>query len=496
MLSLLISKPNGLQLIPGLQSLTITANKSRFEYILPFLGDSLRQLFILSSSDADLEKLDLVLQDIAQRSPGLTQVYISTKSPIVQSIIGKRTDLSRFILSLKSVQELHLLGHWPNARSLGAIGSLKSLRALVIGPRPHSTPPSLPVAWTRPIPLFPKSFISITTLKLSCSADGLMLPLFSQKRLRMLNLNEMELSMQGALPFVMERLCTGISRTCPNLKILILDLFNLSSPTAPLGISDTIYFKDILPLLACRSVRKFSIRHRLPLQIVSSELQRLVKAWKNIEDLEITPNPIPHNRLPAPSLKLSCLSSLGDAPQLQRLALYLDTSVIALERRSLRKALGLKVLSVGTSSIHDPLSVAIFLADRCNSDLVITGDHNCPTPHVRAARVGSGKGDWDECRRVFQQVVRARSRWISGATEDARREQISWKSALEREYERKLSQLRLETCTQLESMKREYEESKNCFVYAVKDLKVDDEETIVAGPEGFSFVLTSSKHLN
>jgi len=154
-------------------------------------------------------------------------------------------------------------------------------------------------------------------------------------------------------------------------------------------------------VLSFLNLTAFEIMHKYPVNITLEEVEELASRWPSLEMLSLNEEPLVMHDF---TLDLRALIPFArHCPKLRRLGLFMDGTTAKLEphqTRELKPLAALSVLSVGTSKVHDPGTVAAFLSyicpPECKLDINLTWtSHSCDKlSHNVLSEVQARRANW------------------------------------------------------------------------------------------------------
>ncbi|KAK7436205.1 hypothetical protein VKT23_019282 [Stygiomarasmius scandens] len=320
-----------------------------------FMQDSLERFELRLGPYCSWDKANLVLSMLPVKVPGL-QVLVLEVDPWWNEIEMTNDVVKTWealIASLPCLREISV----PSFPLMERVVAALSLRPAF---EKMSFVPQLDTVVLRFKPVLEGGFSSLQHLMLGPVDFILVLPFLSDPLLRPVLLRSLHLTSPDAEDNeIIYDLFTTISSKFPHLEelsILCASFHAEDENDEPL---DTVKFKHITPLLACRSMKKFCFRHPAALLISNAEYLQLATSWPLIQTLILnhTPYYLYYSNIPiyTDAFKRGLSTLLSTCRCLEVLGLYMDTDNVPVtfvlpevdRKSSLRK------LYVGNSVVED-----------------------------------------------------------------------------------------------------------------------------------------------
>jgi hypothetical protein len=164
-------------------------------------------------------------------------------------------------------------------------------------------------------------------------------------------------------PQQLHTLFVTLSERCRLLSQLYIKLVQIPAHLNLIP-ANQITFDTIKPVLSFLKLTTFEITHKYPVNISLEEIEEFASRWPSLESLSLNEEPLV---MSAFTLDLRALVPFArHCPKLRRLGLFMDATVATIHpTHELKPLSALRVLSVGTSQVHDPDAVAAFLSHLC-----------------------------------------------------------------------------------------------------------------------------------
>jgi hypothetical protein len=166
-------------------------------------------------------------------------------------------------------------------------------------------------------------------------------------------------------PEQLHTLLVTLSKKCRLLSQLYIKLLHIPAQLElELVPSKQITFDTLRPLLSFPNLTTFEVTHRYPVHITLEEIEELASRWPSLEYLSLNEEPLIMHDF---TLDLRALIFFArHCPNLRRLGLFMDaTAAKTYPMQELKPLPALCALSVGTSKVRDPDTVAAFLSHLC-----------------------------------------------------------------------------------------------------------------------------------
>ena len=175
-------------------------------------------------------------------------------------------------------------------------------------------------------------------------------------------------------PEQLHTLLVTLSGQCRLLSELYIKLLHVPAKLELIP-AKQITYDTLRPVLSFRNLSTFEVTHKFPVNISLEEIEELASRWPSLETLSLNEEPlVMHDS----TLDLRALIPFAHhCPKLRRLGLFMDASATKIHlKQELKPLSALCVLSVGTSKLRDPDTVAAFLSHllppRCELEVGIT----------------------------------------------------------------------------------------------------------------------------
>lgn len=348
-------------LLPNLQSLSwYSSSVERQASVLHFLHPGVKHLSINVFPDED--KTMAYLSQLHARAPRVTHLEIGTESSIAEvqegvlKLLGGFPYLSHLTVPLYCLTSI-IMSRLSNLRHLSNISFSKPVER-------RTGHPSDVVHWAPS--LADGAFPTLQHLSMSAhlvhALDFVNSP-FAPRHLTKLYVNVIAIDN----PFVVRQLFTALVAQYPQLKDLYLDF--IVGPDAPIvypppPLQSRPGIETIRPLLSFPSLTSFGFRWDYQLNLTQSDVEEIASRWSRLESLLLNCQPIPE--VSGPLLTMDALIPFArHCPQIQKLGLYLDGTVIPSRKPSSLPPIrfkSLRTLSVGASTIASVDCAALFLS--------------------------------------------------------------------------------------------------------------------------------------
>lgn len=314
-----------------------------------FMHDKVESLLITFSDDLAADparSLSSFVFDTIKRAPYLGYLDISGDEWIGPQIL-------HLLRGLKKLEEVTIPCFCATSEVLQELSSRVMLKTITFsgdGDMDMRLYPNLTAA----------AFPSLETLILRLHMSDLIHMFKSDvhfERLTMLCLNEAAYSRTG----IIQELLGLIATKCPVLKTLYLDT-DYQAPENQEDEAIPVSLDDLKPLMQCRLLESFTLRHDRALGLTDGDVEVLARALPGLIRINLNADP-PEEQRPAMTLQ-SLVTFVSHCLRLEELGLYMDgTSAgdVVIPEHGL-PFYHLEGISVGASHISDPPQVAALLA--------------------------------------------------------------------------------------------------------------------------------------
>jgi hypothetical protein len=167
-------------------------------------------------------------------------------------------------------------------------------------------------------------------------------------------------------------------------------------------------YDTIRPLLTFPHLLAFKLIHNHPLKITLDEIEELASQWPSLESLVLNVQP---RILDEDAFTLDLRALLPFArhcPKLWKLGLYMDATEAEIPsvHSSIARFPSLRVLSVGSSQVGDPETVAAFLSRVCPSGCML--EVNYPEAWDESGPIARRNDSWEVIEQLFPVLIEAK----------------------------------------------------------------------------------------
>jgi len=338
-----------------------------------FMHDGIKECIFSKSWEGDWPNLNIFIEALPLRVPRLTSLELAfyPSQSLVDPFMVLFQNLPHLThIGIPAIEDLSRI-----LLCLGRSSALQSLTSCFWEAGGIKTGISVTKS------LNPGSFPALRNLDLCTSQYKSIFPFLRDHIFNQLHSVKLH-SLQVENPNSVRTLFHHISQNCPKITTLVVT-YSSSIDDDPLSEPSNevlVTFEDFRGVLECKKIKHFSLYHPYSLNLSDSDVEEIVRAWPQLEVLQLNPNP-PCHRILGNSVSVSTVLTLAcQCPELKDLGLLFDLKhpncVENLSKAILWNGMRLSFhLNVGTSRIElgDILGISMTLAKICTvPDLKIT----------------------------------------------------------------------------------------------------------------------------